>query len=245
MPLQTGGPAPYAPPATVLELITAFRNRGIPTPFTKDVLSRAGVPNSLVPRTLQALRLLDLVTDAGEPTPAMEGLRRASTEEFPDRLGDVVRAAYGEMFQFLDPDTMTADNVLDQFRHYEPIGQIRRMTTLFMGLCEAAGIVEEGVTKMPPKAKKPKKSRSGPPKAKPKAKAGSENEERQEHGWGTALATGIPAPIAGLLTALPPESWTKAERDQFLATFTAVLDFTIKVIDKKERPQANPLEEVA
>ena len=47
MPIRTGGPAPYAPPATVLHVLHALRDRGLTTPITSDVLLRAGVGDSL------------------------------------------------------------------------------------------------------------------------------------------------------------------------------------------------------
>ena len=88
MPIGTGETAPYAPPATVMQVITAFRDRGLSTPITSDVLLRASINESLVPRTLRGLQLLELIDDAGNPTPALEGLRRARSEDFRKRLAE-------------------------------------------------------------------------------------------------------------------------------------------------------------
>ena len=76
MAVTTASAAPYAPPSAVLEVITRYRNRGLSTPITAEVLARAGVSESLVPRTLQALQILDLVDDKGMPTDTLEGFEK-------------------------------------------------------------------------------------------------------------------------------------------------------------------------
>ena len=149
MAIVTGGTAPYAPPATVLQVIEAFRDRGLTTPITIDVLLRASVNESLAPRTLKSLEVLELIDGDGAPTPAMEGLRRAPQEDFRKRMEELVRGVYAEVFKFTDPATDEPSRVADAFRAFNPIGQRGRMVTLFMGLCEAAGIVPEGTTRKP------------------------------------------------------------------------------------------------
>lgn len=143
MPLAPDGPAPYAPVATIMEVIHRYRDRGLQTPFDVDVLTRAGVTESLAPRTLLSLRHLDLVDDQGHPTPLFEGLRRAPSDEFPSRLEEVVRAVYADVFQFADPTMDPPERVADAFRQYNPAGQRGRMVTLFLGLAQEAGIIEE------------------------------------------------------------------------------------------------------
>jgi hypothetical protein len=49
---------------------------------------------------------------------------------------------YAPIFQYVDPATDDVQRVIDQFRNYEPVGQRNRMVTLFLGLCERAGIIE-------------------------------------------------------------------------------------------------------
>lgn len=143
MPLAPDGPAPYAPVATVLDVINRYRDRGLGTPFNTELLERAGVTASLAPRTLQSLRHLDLIDDNGEPREEFELLRRAPSDEFPERLQELVRNVYADVFQFADPAVDSPERVADAFRQYNPPGQRGRMVTLFLGLCQAAGIIEE------------------------------------------------------------------------------------------------------
>src|SRR6266436_3650546 len=60
-------PAPYATTSAILDIIGRYRNRGLPSPVNADVLARASIPGSLIPRTLQALVTLDLINEAGNP----------------------------------------------------------------------------------------------------------------------------------------------------------------------------------
>lgn len=232
MPVRSDTPAPYAPPATVLAVISGFRDRGLATPFTPEVLLRAGVSDSLVQRTINSLEGLDLIDEGGNPTAQLEGLRRAKTDEFKARLEEVVRSAYAEVFQFTDPAKDDATRVADAFRSYQPIGQRGRMVTLFMGLCEAAGIVPEGVTKRAPTANGQYRQAKfvRPPVLLKRRSQSDEPTSAQTH---PMKPGSIPVPIQGILAKLPAEgtSWTHADRTKFLAIFTAVLDYVFPTSD--------------
>ena len=140
--ITSGGTAPYAPKDSVLEVIHAWRDRPVPTPLTADVVEKIGVRASLVPRTIQAFRLLDLIDKSGNPTPAMQDLRKAGSDEYRTRLAEIIRAAYAEVFTYRDPTTDSPDKIEDAFRSFEPVGMRPRMVRLFLGLCEEAGIIE-------------------------------------------------------------------------------------------------------
>lgn len=140
--IESGGTAPYATTGAVMDVIHAYRDRPIPTPIEVAVIERIGIPASLAPRTHQALRLLDLLDAGGTPTPAMEDLRKAGSADFKTRLAEVVRAAYAEIFTYRDPGTDDIAQIEDAFRDFKPVGMRPRMVRLFLGLCEAAGIIE-------------------------------------------------------------------------------------------------------
>ena len=141
--IEHNGNAPYASPKNVLDVMERYRNRGLRTPFTVDLLGQIGVPDGAAHRTLQALRLLDLVDDAGEPTEALEGLKRASEDEYRPLLAQIVRSAYHTIFTVADPAEDSPVAVRDAFRFYKPDSQQHRMITLFLALCEEAGIIEK------------------------------------------------------------------------------------------------------
>jgi Family of unknown function (DUF5343) len=143
MAITTQGPAPYASVANVLRAIEHYREK-MPPVFTKELLVRLGYPNAYAVRTLRALRLLDLIDDEGVPSDALRELRGATDDEFPARLEQVVRKAYGDMFEVVDPATDSRDAILKAFAFNEPAAQRDRMVVLFLGLCEAAGMLPAG-----------------------------------------------------------------------------------------------------
>jgi len=226
MSIRSGDPAPYAPPATVLQVLASLRDRGLTTPITSDVLLRAGISESLVPRTLRSLVGLELIEGDGRLTPAMEALRRTPSSDFKARLAEHVRAVYEEVFQFTDPATDDPKRIADAFRVYEPIGQRSRMVTLFLGLCEAAGIIPEGTIR-----------RSAPTPSNAVARKSLPLKRQNERGndlqprVGAAASASVPPAIAGLLASLPVQGqgWTKKERDQWVNVFNTVLDFAIPI----------------
>jgi hypothetical protein len=230
MPLRSPGAAPYAPPAAVMEVVNGYRQRGLTTPFTTEVLVRAGVSESLVPRTLKSLEVLELIDKEGKPTAQFDLLRRATSEEFQPRMAEFVRGIYGEVFQFTDPATDTPERIADAFRAYDPIGQRGRMVTLFVGLCEAAGIIGEGAARKQAPSGNGKKSPAKPNASSRPARSASFSAKasiRNDTG-GT-----IPPQLMGLMESIPSGGWTQPQRDRFLKAFEYVLDFTVPIVEPR------------
>lgn len=143
MPVTSDKPAPYAPSSSIVDLIERYRNRGLPSPVTADVLLRAGIPQSLVSRTLYALQVLDLIDEQGAPTKTFEGIRLAPEAEYKQRLSEWLQSAYADVLKFVDPAVDDEIKVRDAFRSYQPVGQQSRMISLFLGLLGAAGMSVE------------------------------------------------------------------------------------------------------
>lgn len=228
MPLQPDGTAPYAPPATIIAVIDRARERGLPTPVTKDVLGRSGIPESLIPRTLQALQLLELLNEDGTWTQNLDILRRAPEGEFQARLSEILRSVYADVFQYADPEKDSATQVRDAFRAFTPHGQQDRMVTLFLGLCQKAGIVTGDSQ---PKSMHREKN----PAKKTATKKVIQRERQVERATGAGSGMDLPAPLTGLLATVPKSGsgWTKHDRDRFVKAFEAMLDYSIPVRDKE------------
>jgi hypothetical protein len=147
VPVTPDKPVPYAPAKAILEIIGRYRTRGLQVPISAEVLGRSGISDSLIPRTLQALKTLDLIDAEERPTPTLDGLRLAPEAEYPARLRQWLKDAYADVLMFVDPATADETGLRDAFRSYTPIGQQDRMVSLFTGLCAAAGMGPEVVTK--------------------------------------------------------------------------------------------------
>ena len=229
MPVTEDRPAPYAAPSSIVDIVTRYRNRGLPFPVNTEVLARAGISESLIPRTLQSLQTLDLINEAGNPTDTLEGIRLAPEAEYRNRLTAWLKSAYAGVFAFVDPSKDDGVRIRDAFRGYNPVGQQSRMVTLFEGLCTEAGLITVKASTPRPTASRPRSAPSTPQVAraaiKPKAKG--------------SPTAGLPPALTGLLESLPELSsdWSDADRDKFLATFKVVLDLyfpTAKPGTKKE-----------
>jgi hypothetical protein len=217
----------------------------LPPVVDSDVLARAGVSDSLIPRTLQAMKTLDLLTEDGRPSDVFEGIRLAPSGEYQQRLAEWLTAAYADALTFIDPATDDEVAIRDAFRKYIPTGQQGRMVTLFMGLFTAAGVMPP--RQKQPAAKKPQSPAVRPVMSKPRLAT------QPRGGSSSAQAStprpqigGLPPAISGLLATLPNEGgrWTQARRDQFLATFGAVLDYCFVIgeppVETTEAASAEP-----
>lgn len=228
--------APYAAFKNVNDVIVRYRNRDLPDPLTAGELERLGVSSGMTARTLRALRFLGLVDEAGYRQEPFERLKKVTTEEYPQQLAEIVRAAYLPIFQIVDPAADSDTALADAFRRYEPSAQRERMIALFRGLCQEAGI-------MPKDARPSGASRRTTVPAAPKAKASGTPathtpdpvsrhpiEQRDDDGRDYRL-------ISALIQQLPRDGrWPKAKRDRWLLAMTSAVDLLFEVAEDHGDP---------
>lgn len=250
MPVTVDQPAPYAPASAILDLIERHRNKGLPAMVDADVLARAGVSDSLIPRTLQALKTLDLLTEDGRPSEVFEGIRLAPTAEYQQRLSEWLNTAYADALSFVDPATDDEVAMRDAFRKYIPTGQQGRMVSLFMGLFTAAGVMPQRSKASPPK-------RNAQANASAKSKPGLTNSQRaavrplggqrqpQHETRAPSFAGSVPPALAGLLASLPANGqWTQVQRDKFMAAFPVMLDFAFEIVPEAALVSADDIDDL-
>ncbi len=246
MALQTGGTGPYAPAGAIIEVIERYRDRGLQTPITTDVLERVGIPESLSQRTLQALRLLDFVDADGQPSAELERLSRVPDDgEFKQGIRELLTAAYAEVYSYVDPATDGIDKVRGAFRAYNPRSQQDRMVSLFLGLCEWAGVDTTAAAaskkktraeKAPaPKTNGPQRPATPQPRKPREVKAARGGASSGPAASPLGDTAGLPPGLVGLLQQIPRggAGWPEARRDEFLIAFKAVLDFSVPVRDQE------------
>ncbi len=228
-------PGPYATTSAILDIISRYRNRGLPFPVNAEVLARAGISESLIPRTLQSLKTLDLINEIGNPTETLEGIRLAPEAEYKKRLEDWLKGTYAGIFAFVDPTKDGSIRIRDAFRGYDPVGQQDRMVALFEGLCTEAGLIE-------PKSSAPHTTATPRSKASlhPRAQRNLDSLTGTDKRGTNINPPGIPAPLTGLLSGLPSQGdgWTADERKKFMTTFEAVLDFCFPIVKEKKETAA-------
>jgi hypothetical protein len=228
-------PGPYATTSAIIDIIARYRNRGLPFPVNTEVLARAGISESLIPRTLQSLKTLDLINEIGNPTDTLEGIRLVPEAEYKKRLEDWLKGTYADIFAFVDPTKDGSIRIRDAFRGYHPVGQQDRMVALFEGLCTEAGLIEQ-------KSSGPSTTATSRPKAPlhPRAKRNLDTIFSADKRTTKTNPSEIPAPVAGLLSGLPAQGdgWTVDERKKFMTTFEAVLDFCFPIVKEKKESAA-------
>lgn len=217
--------APYAPASTIVNLLNRFRDKGLTFPVTHEVLLRAGIPESLVRRTVQSLQLLELIAEDGQATDVLKKIRAVPEKEYKQTLAAWIKQVYADVFAFADPATSSETEMQDAFRTYQPEGQRSRMVKLFLALCAEAGLAPENQ-----KAESKPRVRAAPSNPLPRAIARSMKPRSHEpfSGGGT-----LPPELAGLMARLPQNGWTKASRDKFIKTFESVLDYVIPIVAKE------------
>jgi len=159
MALSHDAPAPYAPASALLNLLEKNRSTGLPEPVTKENLVRLGVPESLAPRTLQSLCILDLVDEGGAHTNTLKSLRLSPEPEYKGKMAEWLNAAYSELFPFVDPSKGDEVSVRDAFRPYGPKSMADRMVKLFIDLYAEAGVWPENAQRtrsVKPKRRSPR-----------------------------------------------------------------------------------------
>ncbi len=187
MPVTATSSAPYAPARAILEIVMRYREKGLPQPINEDVLSRIGISESLIPRTLQSLQTLDLINDKGAVTDIFDSLRLAPENEFKERMAQWLNAAYSDVLKFIDPSVADETALKDAFQIYNPPGQRDRMVTLFVGLYAAAGIGPEKTKSRSARPRGQYSSSTGASKRQNGKPAGEENGASQvENGAGEA-----------------------------------------------------------
>lgn len=124
-------------------LATKRRNPEL-TRFGPQELSDLGIRESIVPRTVQALRLLELIDEDGAATEAFDGLTTRSRADFSSKLGALLRRVYAPVFAYVDPKRATQEEVAEAFKQFGPPSQRDRMVTLFTHLLRQARMTPSG-----------------------------------------------------------------------------------------------------
>jgi Family of unknown function (DUF5343)/IclR helix-turn-helix domain len=223
--------APYAAAANLLTLIRRRREGRLPEVLSLSELQRLGIPEGSTSRVLATLVFLGLVEEEGRQTANFARLGRATNDEYPKVLAEILQAAYHRVFEVVDPATANDVQLGDAFRCYQPEAQRRRMVALFVALAREAGVIP-----------------GGPIEPRTRRKSGASKPVPPARTVDSAIPRTNPAPtfdhqadyrlLVGLLDQLPADAkWTKEKRDRWLQAVTANLDLLIEIAPVATEPR--------
>lgn len=231
---------PYTPPSNLISVLERVRSRNLPERIDLEYLRDLGIPEGTVHRTLFALRFLKLVEESGELSETLKAIGRSTDEEYRAILSGLVRDAYSEVFNVVDPAENSQREILNVFRRYNPASQRQRMVIFFLGMCREAGI---------PTLDVPRQRAMGRPGGTAEAPTPRTRTGKASlRGVGTLRARGsvqspdIEPALEGLIRSLPPAGTplSHERRDQWLTMAKATLAF---VYPEVSAPDATPEEE--
>jgi len=229
---------PYPPPSNVVTLLHRLRSRNLPEQIDAEYLRDSGIPEGTIARTLFAMRFLGLITEAGEPSQALKSIAVSTNEEYQSILSGLIREAYREVFNVIDPAEDTQDRILNVFRRYIPASQRDRMVIFFLGMCREAGI---------PTLDIPRLRRMSTAKTLRQETKATTSTAKKERVTVRSVAPGIDPALDGLVRSLPAAGTplSQERRKQWLEMAEATLKFVYpdNMATTKEQERAGSEEE--
>ncbi len=223
---------PYGPPSNVTAVLKRLRSRNLREHIDTEYLRDAGIPEGSAARTMFGLQFLGLV-EGDTPTHALRSIATSTDEEYQKILVDLIRNAYKDVFEVIDPTQDSQERILNFFRRYTPASQRNRMVIFFLGMCREAGLPtleaprqnSGGVSSGPRPSRSSSRAATQAPTAS-RLQVANKIGDKSVATSGTAVS-GIPPALQLLVQSLPPEGTplTKSRRDQWLQMASATLAF--------------------
>lgn len=226
---------PYTPPSNVISTLQRLRTRNLPDRIDNEYLRDAGIPEGTIARTLFALRFIGLIDEGGLISEPLKSIHTSTDEEYKGILSGLIREAYKEVFDVVDPSQDTQGRILNVFRRYTPASQRNRMVIFFLGMCREAGIPTLDV----PKTRGMSTTQAMKETSRRTSIKTVGTIPRREKTMTTAI-TGIDPALEGLVKSLPVAGTPLNEerRKQWLEMAEATLKFVYPEQDKQEEESA-------
>jgi hypothetical protein len=222
-------------------VLKRLQSRNMPERIDSEYLRDCGVPEGTLARTLFGLRFVGLITEAGAPTQELRAIGSATVEEYHSILSQLVRTAYADVFNVVDPTEDSQERIANVFRKYSPASQRTRMVVFFLGICREAGI---------PTLDTPRQRAMGTGTVKPKAFIAPKPTMTGRGRIGGATETAfVPAGLSDIHPALigvmrslpaPGTPMTRESREQWLAMAGATLGFIYPAKPSIDIPDGQP-----
>jgi len=172
--VQSKSIPPYVSYRTFENFVDSLRATVIPSRIDKAVMSTmsGGVQSHL----MSALRYLEFVTTAGQPTERMKALVHSEGEERKKRLLEMTRYAYQFLFKNFDLANVTPQHLEEQFQANTSAtgATLKKCVAFFLAASKAAGC------ELSPLLKKTRSPRSNSQRRRTAGGASGESEPRHD-----------------------------------------------------------------
>jgi Family of unknown function (DUF5343) len=218
--------APFAPTDGVVSVLDKYRETGLGgSKITPELLQRLSIGESIAPRVVTALELLDLIDDEGRPTENFVQFKQASQDAYRDVFAQILYDAYEPVFAVTGRDLTgkAPDEIEDAFRTFRPDSLRKRMVSLFLGLGAYAGIIDEA----PGRRRGPKPGGSRAPRPVSTAPRKAVTTPRGGGSGGRVVPPPDVDPVVlAWVKRMPPKGqpWPDADKERWFAALRAIAD---------------------
>lgn len=220
---------PYAAPENIVRVLNRVRKGGVRR-VDSDFLTQIGIGEGMVARTLRTLLFLGFTNEDGSLTQLFEDYVVASDAEAQAVLLGAIRRAYDVIFRAVDPATDDRSKIHTAFRTAQPSGQWGRMVTLFLGLCQAAGIAVKEPPSNRPGKDAPKDKPKGTGARRPVTPARVQPSTSMNEAFAGTPATGarLDPALAGIVAKIP-ELENREDLERWWTMFRSAFEFVKKL----------------
>lgn len=224
-------PPPYFAFRTLTNTLDQMKEKAIPTRIDRTFL--VGMSGAGQTQFIAGLKGLGLIDASGAVTPKLTNLVNANPAQRKTMIGEIVRETYPEAVA-LGETNATTGQLVEVFREYGLTGDTaRKAIAFYLNAARYSGDVPLSPLFSTPKVTAAPGSRRGKSKTSRNG-TGVDGAETppEDHERGPKMPKLHPA-ISALLTELPTvgQGWTGQRRAEFMATFQAVVNFTIPIVE--------------
>lgn len=160
---------PYISGAGNITQMIGYLRKNFPATVTADTVKKLGLASNNESYVINVLQFLGLIDGEGKRTDAgHEALTKHAEEEFQAAFGEMVKAAYSDLFSIRGDDawTMNRDQLIGYFRSADKTSDIigARQAGVFSALRELAGHHIEEAAAAKPKPASPRRTPAAPKK---------------------------------------------------------------------------------
>jgi uncharacterized protein DUF5343 len=192
---------PYASPGAIAAAINQFR-KSFPAKVSADTLRKLGIAPQNESYVINTLRFIGAIDADGNKTDkSTAAFNQHDPAAFQKAFGDMVKAAYAELFELHKEDTweLSFDSLISFFRNADQTSDVvgRRQASTFQALASLAGHGEApvqpkaGLAKM--KAAQPKNGKGKAAKSEtPATKLNTGGQQQRDFGLTVRIEVNLP-----------------------------------------------------